>query len=229
MHRNELQEHIFSTYITLRFGLAVVAGLLPIVVYIAGRLDDVPLQDSLSAYYWATGTGDYVARVWFVGGIFAIASGLYLYKGFTVSENIALNLAAIFGLGVAAFPMEWNCGTSCGKFSIHGFSAIAMFACLVYVVWFRGKDTLKYLPGGEQGARARKYRRLYRLTAAVMALTPLTAFVLISVVNKQSAFVFFVESAAVMAFALYWWIKSTELRTSGAVREALQREMETPA
>jgi hypothetical protein len=46
-------------------------------------------------------------RDWFVGALFAIAACLYLYKGFTPKENRLLNLAAVFAVGVAIFPMNW--------------------------------------------------------------------------------------------------------------------------
>ena len=117
MQRDELQEHIFSTYINLRYGMAIIAAIFPVLVFAVGALDGVHLQNSISAYYWASGTGELRARVWFVGGLFAVATFLYLYKGFTVAENIALNLAAILAVGVAVFPMQWNCTTNCGLFS----------------------------------------------------------------------------------------------------------------
>lgn len=221
MEPSKLREHVFSTYITLRYGLAVVAFALPFVLYVAGKLDGLSLQDSISAYYWATGTGANTARVWLVGGIFAIAAGLYLYKGFTVSENLALNAASLLGAGAAVVPMEWDCASGCGRFSVHGFCAVAMFICLVYVVWFRAKDTLKFLPGGETGTEAKKYKRRYAVIGFVMALTPIAAFVLISILGKKTAFVFFIESLAVWAFAAFWYVKSRELKKSQAVSKAL--------
>lgn len=224
MERNELQEHIFSTYLNLRYGMAVIAAAFPVVLYGVGFFDGVPLQDSISAYYWASGTGDLRARVWFVGGLFAVAAFLYLYKGFTSAENIALNLAAILAIGVAIFPMEWKCQANCEKFSLHGFSAIAMFVCLVYVVWFRARDTLRFLPADENPSR---YRQLYAMVGAVMLASPLSAFVINSLIGTRTTYVFFIEAAGIWAFAVYWWIKSTELRKSGATRKALQAEIET--
>jgi hypothetical protein len=63
----------------------------------------------MSAYYHSGGGA---MRDEFVGILFAVGAFLCLYKGFTTFEY-ALNLAGAFVIGVAAFPMEWNCGTSC--------------------------------------------------------------------------------------------------------------------
>src|SRR5262245_7840908 len=100
-----MQEHIFSTYITLRWGLALIAFLFPVVLIAIGYFDKVaPVPGSFSDYYWATGTERYLARIAFVGLLFALASGLYLYKGFTRRENVVLNVAAMFAVLVAFFP-----------------------------------------------------------------------------------------------------------------------------
>lgn len=223
---DKLQKHIFSTYITLRYGIVLIGALLPVIVYVVGIFNDVPLQDSISAYYWAAdGAQLPPSRDWFVGCLFAVAAFLYLYKGFSTAENLALNLAAILAVGVAIFPMEWQCGTACGKYSPHGFCAVAMFVCLVYVVWFRSGDTLSLIP--EDDTRAR-YRRMYVITGAVMLAAPLTAFVLNSVIGTKTSYVFFIEAAGIWAFSLYWWVKSSELKRSAATVKAILGEVEAP-
>lgn len=222
MERDQLQEHIFSTYLNVRYGLAVIAALFPVVVYAVGVLDGIGLQDSISAYYWASGSGDRLARIWFVGGLFVLASFLYLYKGFTKKENIALNLAALFGAGVALLPMPWDCGASCPKVTVHGICAFALFGCLVYVVWFRARDTLRYLPADSNPAR---YKQLYATIGAVMVASPVSAFFLNLVFGTPTTYTFFIESAGIWGFAAYWWVKSTELQKSGATRKALRGEI----
>jgi hypothetical protein len=227
LHRfvnDKLQEHIFSTYLTLRYGIVLIAALLPLIVYAVGRFQHVPLQDSMSAYYWAPDGIHAPSRDWFVGCLFAVAAFLYLYKGFSSAENIALNLAAILAVGVAVFPMEWQCGTACGKYSVHGFCAVAMFVFLVYVVWFRSGDTLTLIPENDRP----RYRRVYKTVGAVMLVSPLTAFVLNSVIGTRTSYVFFIEAAGIWAFALYWWIKSSELKRSAATARALHGQVEAP-
>ena len=220
-----LQKHVFSTYLTLRYGIAVIGALLPVVAYILGALRGVELQPSISAYYWAPfGLADAPSRDWFVGSLFIIAACLYLYKGFSRRENIALNIAAIFGLGVAVFPMEYNCESEPGKFSVHGFCAVAMFVCLVYVVWFRAGDTLSLL----SRPWITRFRRAYKVLGAVMLASPLTAFALNSFIGPHTSFIFFVESAGIWAFAAYWWTKSNEMKRSGATAKVLRGEVSRP-
>lgn len=146
---------------------------------------------------------------------------MYLYKGFTACENIALNLAAVFAMGVAYFPMEWGCGDDCRKVSAHGVCAVMMFVCLFYVTWFRAQDTLGLI--GDQ-ARQDAYRRTYHLAALVMLVSPLTAVVLQTVFVAPGAYVYFVELAGIWAFAFYWLVKSKEMRESQAEKKALRMQ-----
>ena len=225
MEREGLSDHVFDTYLSLRAGMAVIAFLFPISIVATGYLFDkgLPIQDSLSAYFWASNTGFNQSRIPFVGGLFAIGAFLYLYKGFTVKENTALNMAAVGAVGVACFPMKWTC-TGCDGWTPHGFFAIGLFACLVYVVWFRSSDTLGLLPPGE----SRKYfARWYATIGFFMALSPLIALATNWIVG-QSWFVIFVEALGVWAFAAYWLFKTNELRLSRATRKALDASVEIP-
>jgi hypothetical protein len=206
-----IHRHIYGTYINLRFGMAAIAALLPALVYVWGQLNDIPLQDSMSAYYWATLEKGSPVRLWFVGGLFSIASCLYLYQGFTIGENYALNIAAALAVGVAYFPMEWNCGNSCQPISAHGVCAVSLFVCLIYVTWFRSRDTLPFL---SDPTLESKYRKLYAMTSIIMLASPLTAFILQSLLGKSGTYVFFIEVAGIWAFAAFWLIKSLEMRHS---------------
>lgn len=239
MKKDELQKHIFGTYVTLRRGMAIMATLFPFLLYIAGLFHNIPLQDSMSAYYWATvtqATKECVCTVapsrdWFTGLLFAISACLYLYKGFTVRENWALNLAAICGVGVALFPMDWPFANETPsiwpwtKMSTHGVCAFGLFFCLAYVMWRRSGDTLHLLPPESNAGR---YRNLYYVYGMAMVASPLTAFVLYTFSGFR-AYTFFAETAGIWAFALYWWTKSQELSESSATRRALKAEVELPA
>jgi len=228
---DQLREHIFSTYISLRFGMAFMSFTFPIVVWLVGWFEGVALQDSLSAYYWASETSVNMTRSSFVGGLYSFAAFLYLYKGFTPKENIALNLAALLCLGVALVPKQWGCAPDCDKFSLHGTCAVAMFLCLAYVVFFRAEDTLRFLPrdkkSGSNSLEAR-YRRRYKIIGVTMAISPIAAYVINLLIGLETTFVFFLESAAIWAFAWFWWTKSVEMKISGAVQRALRAEINVP-
>ena len=226
MNRDEMQDHIFFTYLSLRYGLAIISGLLPLIVFGVAKLQGVDLQDSISSYYWAAVEGRQPpSRVWFIGGLFAVASGLYLYKGFSKAENYALNMAAILGVGVAVFPKEWNCTQNCGgAVSLHGFCAVTMFLFLAYVVLFRAKDTLRFLPDDSK-PDARFYRKAYAIIGVFMVVSPITAFVVNVFVGTEETYIFFIETVAIVSFAAYWLAKSWELSQSGAVKKAVQANL----
>jgi hypothetical protein len=217
---DELQEHVFSSYLHLRYGAAIIGALLPLIVYAVGILYRVPLADSISDYYWVPDGPEAPSRDWLVGCLFAVAAILYLYKGFSNAENVALNLAALLAAGVALFPTAEYDSAGGGRFSIHGFCAVSMFICLVYVVWFRAGDTLHLLPPGATPGPER-YRQMYRIVGGVMLVSPLTAFIVNSIIGTETSYVFFIEAAGIWAFAAYWLIKGSELKRSGATSQAL--------
>ncbi|TXG80576.1 MAG: hypothetical protein E6R14_08975 [Thermomicrobiales bacterium] len=198
-------------------------------MYLIGKFYGIDLQDSLSAYYWASGfESSAPVRVWFVGGLFAIGVFLYLYKGFSVGENNALNLAAIFAIGVAVCPMEWPVSNS--WFSAHGTCAGLLFACLGYVAIFRSRDTLPYLQPAEgrsprdHDKRLRVYRWVYYVSGSTMWILPLTVWALAAGVGRHHAWVFFLEWAGVFAFSFFWGVKSWEMHTSRVIRRVLRGE-----
>jgi hypothetical protein len=213
----ELRKHVEGTYFNLRIGMAVIAFAFPILLYAGAKLiRGVPLQDSMSAYYHA---GNGVMRDVFVGVLVTIGAFLYLYKGFSRAENVALNLAGIFAVGIALFPVQWPCEPACQRISLHGAAAILFFASVAYVCLFRAADTLVLLDDDKKIA---KYKAAYQTLGALMIVSPLAAFVVSTVLGRSSAVVFFITAFAVWAFAAYWYAKSREIRQTSADRRALE-------
>jgi hypothetical protein len=212
MKSDELRDHILKTYFYLRIGIGILAILFPILLWIFGSLNDVKLQDSMSAYYHVTN----ITRDIFVGILCAIGFFLYLYKGFSIRENLALNLAGILAIGVALFPMQWDCRDECSKFSIHGFCAISLFLCMAYVCIRCASETLRYL---NDETVKKRYRKIYNIIGIGMIVSPLVAGVL-TVVFRQ-AYTIIVEWVGIYVFASYWLIKSYELASTQADRKAL--------
>jgi hypothetical protein len=217
---DQLAAHVFSTYASIRYGMAAIAFAFPLVLVVGGWVRGLEPQPSMSAYYWAAPAGEYPPmRPWFVGILFVIGAFLYLYKGFTPLENWALNLAAVCAFGVALVPMPWNC-PECPAFNLHGICALLLFLCIAYVAVFRATDTLVLV--GDAILKTR-YRRTYRILGTVMVLSPLTAFVATSLLTRSIAqYVFFVETAGIYAFAAYWLLKSFELRRTNAELRAVR-------
>ena len=221
----ELQEHMLGTYDSLRTGLWMIGAALPLIVLLAGGvLHHVWLEPSISDYYHIEPrTRFFTTRDFFVGGLLAVGACLYLYKGFSTRENVALNLAGGLAAGVALFP---NAGPESDDWvsGLHAAVAVLFFLCIAYVSVFRSRDTLRLLPEG----RRPYYARQYLWTGLAMFLFPLGAVVLSYVMEPRSPFraaIFCVETAGVWAFAWYWRTKTREMRESRAEKHALDAEV----
>ena len=222
----ELKEHIFGSYFSLRIGLAAIGVALPLVVLASGAaLHHVWLEPSISRYYHTAARLPYLTtRDLFVGGLFAVAACLYLYKGFGSRENIALNMAGVFAVLVALLPTAAKDGDPGLVPTLHKTSAVLFFLCIAYVSLFRARDTIPLLPVDKQDG----YRRKYLWTGAAMVVLPLLAVVLSYVFapgSKVKALTFLVESFAVWAFAWYWLVKTKEMRETSAERRALDAKL----
>jgi len=231
MKQSKLQKHIFSTYINMRYGVAIIAIIFPLLLSFGGRYAGMPRQDSMSAYYHAnlnchdgiedcknkTVSGQGIMRNYFVGLLFMLGGIFYLYKGYTVKENIALNLAGVFAIGVALFPMYWGDDIASG-FSLHGTNAVLMFLCISYVVFFCAPETLSQM--NDEKLR-KKFRRYYWIIGVLMILSPSFAWLLTVQFNQYNSIVFFVEMFGIWTFAAYWLVKSREIALTNAEKKAL--------
>ncbi len=216
-----LQRHITQTYVNLRFGTAFMGLAFPVILWLAGRLlAELPLQSSMSDYYHTQ-----IGSV-FVGILFAIGSFLYLYRGFSSGENIALNFAGIFAIGIAVFPTasaDPNLVRS-DLFSLtflapytaylHGVCAVSFFLAIAYVCIFRAQESLRLIGNP---AVALTYRSIYVALGVLMIAVPAVAACLAYFQqqifgNENSVAVFFVEAGAVWVFSAYWLVKTWEFR-----------------
>ena len=222
----DLQEHMLWTYYGLRVGLALIGIFLPVVVYFAGGvLHHVWLEGSISAYYHTPPSQVwFTTRDLFVGGLLAASACLYLNKGYSNKENIALNLAAIFAVFVALLPTAPR-GEPTGLISIlHGTSAVLFFLCIAYVSLRRSGDTLELLEPTERP----RYEQLYKATGGAMIASPVLAVVLSWALDPDSpsrTTVFWIETLGIWSFAAYWIIKTGEMRKSSAERKGLDAEL----
>lgn len=229
----DIQKHMIGTYTSLRIGLVVIAFAFPLVLWLGGLWRDSPgLRGSMSAYYHSA------MRDWFVGALFAIGACLYLYKGFTSKENLLLNLAALFAVGVAIFPMGWPpknwppqgwpneplCNTFTAGY-VHVTCAVLAFLCIALVCWFCASDTLPLM---QDPARREKFHRAYLWLGIAMLVSPLIA-VALKFTLGQSSYVFLAELTAMYVFAAYWLVKSREIAATKAEKKALMNELAMPA
>jgi hypothetical protein len=225
-----LQAHMLSTYNSLRFGMFVIAAAAPIVIVLWGFLFHVDWLNSISAYYFAP-TADkwvysaYPTRVLFVGILFALGSFLYLYKGFSTRENVALNCAGACALGVALFPMYRETGYLPFSNILHFSFAILLFVCMAYTAIFCHEDTLRFVTDVN---RRKHYKVVYHVIGLFMGLFPLVGLIMAVIFNAMQRHVFWIEAAGIWAFAAYWFIKSKELEESQAEVKAAAGRLTQP-
>lgn len=223
MNNKELQQHILSTYNSLRLGMGIIAAATPVVIVVWAMVFGVAWQDSLSAYYFAP-FGDkleysiYPGRVLFVGVLSALGSFLYLYKGFSFGENVALNLAGAFAVGVAMCPMYAQVGYIPHSNILHFTFAVLLFICMAYTAIFCCNDTLQWVRDPQRRAW---FRRTYYAIGWFMGLFPLVGFALAYFFDAVQRHVFWIEAAGIWAFAAYWFVKTIELKESEAEVRAL--------
>lgn len=230
MDNEALQKHIVATYNSLRFGMGVIAAVTPIIVVIWPRMFGVGWQDSISAYYFAPAGDDliysiYPGRVLFVGILFALGSFLYLYRGFSRREDIALNLAGAFAVGVAMCPMYFQVGYIPFSNYMHFTFAALLFICMAYTAIFCHNDTLKWLPGP---ARRARYRVRYYVIGWFMGLFPLIGLLVAKYSGAWPRHVYWIEAAGIWAFAAYWFTKSRELKESDVELKAVTGRLTQP-
>jgi hypothetical protein len=171
----------------------------------------------MSAYYYTS------MRNVFVGALVAVGFFLFLYKGFSKREDLALTLAGAFAVGVAMFPTKAK-GASWDMVSVlHTSLAVAFFLCIAYVCIWRASDTLSLIRDIE---KARKYQATYSVIGIAMIISPLAAILLAYLLEEARVVIFAVEAAGVVVFAIYWFIKSKEMKETDAESLALEGLLE---
>ena len=234
MNADQLRDHVHMTYISLRYGICLLGFMLPIVMVVGGWIVGLAWQDSISQYYHTP------LRDLFVGSLVGIGAFLYLYKGFSREENIALNISGIALLGVALFPITINpenlTGPPVGTVfkgvspqnseAIHIVSALLFFFSIAYVCVRCAGDTLHLI---EDPTRRAELKARYSQLGGLMIIVPSLAAVLdLFDVGDQYHVVFMVEWAAILVFSGYWWTKSREFKDLLDVPEVVVCEVAEP-
>lgn len=194
---------IESTYRSLRYFAAVSLILMPALIPL---VSGVPLQQSLSAYYFALPDGG-TPRTLFVMFLSFLGCILLAYRGLTQLDNYIHNLAGVFSLAVALFPMaclQKHCIPGLGPTWIHGLSAGLMFAgALASVAYAGGKPLRDKL--NEVGDQKLIDRLLQiRLLSGGFMLVGITAFVYGAIEKLDTPYVYWVEYLGFAWFGIYW-------------------------
>lgn len=146
-----------------------------------------------------------VMRNWFVGLLFATGALLFVNQGHSRKEDLALTVAGLLAIGIALFPMPWDCYRH--SFSLHGFCAISFFVCIAFVSAICSRDTLNLILDPKVRSQ---YRETYIGLAIIMVLSPIAAYAF-NFITSQHSSVFWAELFGIYAFAGYWCVKTKEM------------------
>jgi len=168
-------------------------------------LEGQGIQDSISSYYH-TGMRDV-----FVGSLCAIAVFLMSYRGYERKDDIAGDLGCVFALGVALFPTTPEVSATSREEiigSLHLVSAACFLLTLAYfsLVLFRKTDPSK-TPTRRKLQRNLVYTFCGYTIVACIALIAVVAFMSSDSPLTRLDPVFWLESAAVVAFGVSWLTK----------------------
>ncbi len=211
MRERDPDGRLVISYLSLRTAVGLIGIALPFVLALGGLvIEGAGIRGSVSAYYHST-MGDV-----FVGSLCAIGVFFYCYR----IDNVTGNLAGVFAIGTALFPVAAEAGEPRGVSfpALHVVFAGLFFLTLAYFCLdlFRRTDerSVLFRRVDETPMTPQKVRRNRVYTAC--GVTILTCLVLIAAVSwladdsgaiQRLDPVFWLEATAIVAFGLSWCTK----------------------
>ena len=214
MGRHEDSQRALVSYLTLRQVVGILGILLPVVLagYSVLFVPGAALEKSISDYY---GTP---MRDVFVGILFVVGWFLFTYRGYSRADNLVGDFACFSALGVALVP-----STMASTSAWHLVFAAGLFAALIVfsLVLFR-KTRKGVAPSPGKVRRNRVYLTCGWVMIVCVALIVVSKNVLDEATEAAIKPVFWLESVALLAFGVSWFVKG---RTWDAlIRTVLRRE-----
>lgn len=200
-YRKDFSRHANLAFLIKSFGIGVTALAVPILLPLVGGYEG---HFSISYFYHVPATRDL-----FVGLLWALGLFLVLFQGLSRAENLLLSLAGVLLILVAMVPTS---PVQCNDTAIdwHEGFAVAFFACLFVVALGFSKRRLGYLLWPPLRAR---FERAYNLAGCLMIGLPLAAWALHLWRGPECGHaIFWMEAAAIAAFAFYWFVKTFEYK-----------------
>lgn len=195
-------ERVVVSHLTLRRVVGVLGVSLPVLLAFWGFVlcECTELLDSISDYYSLR------TRDAFVGVLFVVAWFLFAYRGYERKDDLAGDLACLFALGVALFP---NSGENWEKV-IHFSSAAALFLVLSYF------SLALFTKSGEFQTPEKRVRNRIYVTCGLVMLACIALIAVYYLLLSDTAIsaikpVFWLESLALWAFGISWFVKGETL------------------
>lgn len=190
------------SYRALRKCIGALGLVLPLVLVVgAVVLDHKGVRPSISDYYYTS------MRNYFVGTMCAIGVFLASYR-YRDTDNVWSNVGSAFAIGVALFPTPPSgvslTGAQRAIGIVHGLCAGGLFTVFaIFSLFLFTRTDPQHTPTARKGQRNAVYRTCGILIAASIVSIPLSG----SVVSDALHPVFWLETVAVLAFAVSWLVK----------------------
>lgn len=211
MRPNPFEQHVFQTYRLLRVAMAIACGLLAVGLVGAGAFLDVPVQPTLSNYYYAELPPAYL-RTGFVALLVSLGVMLLAYRGYTKVDNRIHDIAGLFAIGIAIFPMQcpfldtgehtelcvvtpWD--------GLHYLCAVLAFGCALGSIGYGGGKRFRKIPARAVLRVLDRWRIGCGVVIGIGVLFPAYAL-LFGATRSMHPFVIVAESGAFVGFGAYW-------------------------
>ncbi len=197
---------VFS-YLAHRKTIGLLGIALPFVLLLGALiLFKTGIQSSISDYYH-TGMRDVL-----VGTLCAIGLFLLSYRGYERADDIAGDLACLFAVGAALFPIAPEEASDTARVIgyVHVACAAGFFLTLIYFCLFLFTKTD---PNKSPSRRKLQRNKVYKACGYTMAVCILLIALYELLVDKQESSleayrpVFWLEAVTVVAFGISWLIK----------------------
>ena len=160
---------------------------------------------SISASYWEGGPSQSI----FIGFLFAIASFLLAYNGYSRPEMILSKVASVASLGIALFPCQCD-QPAAGVPVVHFASAATMFLILAFFCY------AFYRRARAKGHSEANVRAIIYVVCGVAIVLSILVLALDAVLGRPLSgrlprLTFYGEATALIAFGISWLIASRTL------------------
>jgi hypothetical protein len=210
-----LVDHVYLTYRSLRVALAITCFAIPLGLIVVGAITHVGLQDSLSNYYYAEFPPK-LLRVLFVGLLFLLGGLFIAYRGFDAWDNRIHNLAGVFAIGVAGFPMHcpytdpaseyFKLCYMMGPTWTHYVSALLLFGMAIVSIWYNGGSQFEKLSEEYIKDKIASFRIVRTVSGVIVGGGVAYALMMLGIGGKEllGKLLWIPESMGFIGFGLYW-------------------------
>lgn len=195
-------------YLIMRKAIGILGMSLPFILLIGNSIANggIIFQSSISAYYYTS------MRNVFVGILCAVGIFLFSYKGHNKFDNILADIGALFAVITAFFPCLPDGTVPCPYKSydmLHLISAGVFFSVLIIFSMFLFTKSDKKKK--DRSGRKKRRNGLYRTCGIIMAISIAGIAIIDNWFRGLLIYhpVFWLESIALLAFGISWYVKGT--------------------